>query len=71
MSEPTFIEIWKVSGNPSGNRLGMAYTKSECPTFDHLIAFRNCIAENNNCKLEYLIRTDVIGQTGGEQSETD
>ena len=60
MSEPTFIEIWEVSGNPEGNRLGMAYTKSRCPTLDHLIAFRNSMAEMYECKLEYLIRTDII-----------
>ncbi len=60
MSEPTFIEIWEVSGNPEGNRLGMAYTKSKCPTLDHLIAFRNSMAEMHECKLEHLIRTDTI-----------
>ena len=60
MSEPTYIEIWKVSSNPNGNRLGIAYTKSKCPTLDHLIAFRNSMAEMHDCKLEYLIRTDVI-----------
>lgn len=63
MSEPIFIEIWKVSGNPFGDRLRMAYTKRRCPTLDHLIAFRNCIAETHNCELEFLIRTDVIEQT--------
>lgn len=71
MSEPIFIEIWKVSGNPSGDRLGMAYTKSKCPTLDHLIAFRNCMAETHNCKLEYLIRTDVIEQTEREDAERE
>ena len=63
MSEPTYIEIWKVSGNLSGNRLAIAYTESMCPTLDYLEEFRNCMAENYNCKLEYLIRTDVIEQT--------
>lgn len=63
VNEPTFIEIWEVSGNPNGNRLGIAYTKSRCPTLDHLIAFRNSMAEMHECKLEYLIRTDVIKHT--------
>lgn len=62
MSEPTYIEVWKVS-SPNGDRLAIAYTKSDCPTLDHLEAFRNCMAENHNCKLEYLIRTDVIEHT--------
>ena len=60
MREPTYVEVWKVTGNPNGDRLGIAYTESMCPTPDHLIAFRNCMAENHNCILEYLIRTDVI-----------
>lgn len=69
MSEPTYIEIWEVSGNPSGNRLCIAYTKSDCPTLDYLIEFRNCMAENYNCKLEYLIRTEEIGQTEREDDD--
>lgn len=62
MSEPIYIEIWEVSGNSSGNRLSIAYTKSDCPTLDYLTELRNCIAEAHNCKLEYLIRTDEIEQ---------
>ena len=69
MSEPIFIEIWKVTGNPSGDRLEMAYTESKCPTLDHLIAFRNCMAEMHDCILEYLIRTDVIKHTEGTDDE--
>lgn len=60
MSESIYIETWKVSGNPRGDRLGMAYTRSKCPTLDYLIAFRNSMAEMYDCKLEYLIRTDTI-----------
>lgn len=69
MSEPIYIERWKVSGNPSGDRLDMAYTKSKCFTLDYLIAFRNSMAEMHNCKLEYLIRTDTIvtEEAGNEQ----
>ena len=69
MSEPTYIEIWKVSGNPSGDRLGIAYTESDCPTLDYLIALRGCMAEMHNCKLDYLIRTDVIRHTEGVDDE--
>ena len=65
MSNLTFIETWKVTGNRSGNFLALAYTESSCPTLDHLITFRNCMAEMHNCKLEYLIRTDVIKHTEG------
>lgn len=70
MSEPTYIEVWKVSGNPSGDKLGIAYTESMCPTLDYLEALRKCMAENHNCKLEYLIRMDVIDHTEkGEENE--
>ena len=62
MSEPTYVEVWKVS-SLSGDRLAIAYTESMCPTLDYLEELRNCMAENHNCKLEYLIRTDVIEHT--------
>ena len=66
MSEPTYIEIWKVSGNPSGDRLGFAYTESDCPTYSHLLALRDSMAEMHDCKLEYLIRTDTIVMEGAD-----
>lgn len=69
MSEPIFVEVWKVIGNPTGDRLIISYTESDCPTLDHLIAFRDCMAEMHNCKLDYLIRTDVIRHTEGEDDE--
>ena len=68
MNEPIFVELWEVIGNPNGNRLGIAYTKSDCPTYDHLLALRDCMAEMHNCKLNYLIRTDVIKFTKGENN---
>lgn len=69
MSEPIFVEVWKVIGNPRGDRLGIAYTESDCPTYDHLIALRDGMAEMHNCKLDYLIRTDVIRHTEGADNE--
>lgn len=60
MSEPKYIEVWEVSGNPNGDRLGIAYTKSKCPTYEMLLVLRNDMAEKYNCKLEHLLRTDEI-----------
>lgn len=60
MSEPLYVETWEVSGNPSGDRLAIAYTKSKCPTYEILDMFRNDMAEVHNCTLKHLLRTDVI-----------
>ncbi len=66
MSEPIYIEVWKVSGNPSYDRVGLSYTDSICPTYSHLLALRDSVAEMYDCKLEYLIRTDTIGMEGAD-----
>ena len=64
MIEPIYIEIWEVSGNPSGDKLEIAYTDSQCPTYSHLRALRDNMAEKHDCKLEHLIRTDTIVMKG-------
>ena len=63
MSEPTYIEVWEVSGNPNGDKLAFAYTERMCPTLDCLEVLRRCMSEMHDCKLEYLIRTDTIELT--------
>ena len=71
---------WYVRGwmqNPTPNRDDSwdssytfpSYTESDCPTLDYLLEFRNCMAEAYNCKLEYLIRTEEIGQTEREDDD--
>lgn len=69
MSEPIYIETWEVSGNPSGDRLAIAYTKSKCPTYKILDVFRSDMAETHNCKLKCLLRTDVIETEKGADNE--
>lgn len=56
MNEPRYIEIWEVSGNPNIYKLlGIPYTDSQCPTYSHLLALRNNMAERHNCKLIRLL----------------
>ena len=69
MSEPIYIERWEVSGNLSGDRLDIAYTKSSCPTYEILDMLRDGMAEVHNCTLKRLLRTDVIEE--GADDETD
>ncbi len=60
MSEPIYIETWKVAGNPNGDRLQIAYTKSACPFHTYVDALRRSMAEDNNCTLVCLLKTDKI-----------
>ena len=60
MSEPIYVEVWKVSGNSLGDKLAIAYTKSEVPTYEILQMLRDARADAHNCRLEYLIRTELI-----------
>lgn len=60
MSELIYIETWEVKDSHFGNRLQIAYTESLCPTYEHLVVLRSCMAEKNHCKLKYLIREKKI-----------
>ena len=60
MGEPIYIEIWEVVGNPKGNRLSIAYTRSMCPTFKAVDIFRRYMATAHGCVLVKLLRTRKI-----------
>lgn len=66
MSEPIYIETWEVS-SPNGNRLQIAFTESQCPTYEILEELRSNMAEEHHCKLEYLIRTDTIEEGADDE----
>ena len=60
MEEPIYIETWEVVGNPKGNRLNIAYTRSMCPTVEMTDIFRRSMAETHECVLCKLLRTRKI-----------
>lgn len=60
MGEPIYIETWEVVGNPKGNRLNIAYTRSMCPTVEARDIFRRSMAEIHKCKLGLLLKTRKI-----------
>lgn len=66
MSEALYIEVWEVCGNPSGDRLEIAYTDSQCPTYSHLLALRDNMAERHNCKLIRLLEQNVVLMKGAD-----
>ena len=60
MGEPIYIETWKVAGNPKGDILDIAYTRSMCPTVEATDMFRHSMAETHRCVLCKLLRTRKI-----------
>lgn len=67
MNESRYIEIWEVNGNPNIYKLlAIPYTDSQCPTYSHLLALRDNIAERHNCKLIRLLGT-VCSSDGKER----
>ena len=60
MGEPIYIETWEVIGNPKGNLLDIAYTRSMCPTVEATDMFRYSMAETHECVLRKLLRTRKI-----------
>ena len=70
MIEPTYIETWEVAGNPNGNRLKIAYTRSVCPSYTYVDELRRIMAEEHNCTLVHLLRTDKILPESDENDET-
>ena len=57
MGEPVYVETWEVLGNPKGNLLDIAYTRSMCPTVEATDMFRRSMAETHECVLRKLLRT--------------
>lgn len=64
MGEPIYIETWETVGNPKGNRLDIAYTRSMCPTVETTDIFRRIMAETHECVLCKLLRTRKIELKG-------
>lgn len=64
MGEPIYIETWEVAGNPNGNLLDIAYTRSTCRTVEMRDVFRRIMAEKYNCILLKLLRTRKIELEG-------
>lgn len=60
MGEPIYIETWEAVGNPKGNLLDIAYTRSMCPTVEMTDIFRHNMAETHSCVLVRLLRTRKI-----------
>ena len=60
MGEPIYIETWEVVGNPKGNILDIAYTRSVCPTVEATDMFRHGMAEIYECVLCKLLRIRKI-----------
>lgn len=60
MGEPIYVETWKVVGNPKGDILDIAYTRSECPTVEATDMLRRSVAEAHECVLVKLLRTRKI-----------
>ncbi len=60
MGEPIYIETWEAVGNPKGNRLDIAYTRSMCPTVEMTDIFRRIMAKTYKCVLVRLVRTRKI-----------
>lgn len=56
MGEPIYVETWEVVGNPKGNILDIAYTRSMCPTAEAVDMFRCGMAGAYNCILKQLLR---------------
>ena len=64
MGEPIYVETWKVVGNPKGDILDIAYTRSMCPTVEATDMFRHSMAETHRCVLWKLLRTRKIELEG-------
>lgn len=64
MREPIYIETWEVAGNPKGNILDIAYTRSQCPTVEATDIHRRIMAEIHECVLCKLLRTRKIELEG-------
>lgn len=64
MREPIYIETWEVVGNPKGDILDIAYTRSMCPTVEATDMFRRSMAETHKCVLRKLLRTRKIELKG-------
>lgn len=62
MGEPIYIETWEVVGNPKGNLLDIAYTRSLCPTVEATDMHRRIMAETHECVLCKLLKTRIIGE---------
>lgn len=60
MSEPVYIETWEVVGNPKGDILDIAYTRSQCPSVEAIDMHRRIMAEIHGCTLKKLLRTRKI-----------
>ena len=60
MAEPIYVETWEVVGNPKGNILDIAYTRSLCPTIEATDIFRHSMAEIHECVFCKLLRTRKI-----------
>lgn len=57
MGEPIYVETWEVIGNPKGNLLDIAYTRSMCPTPEAIDMLRQMMEERHNCTLKRLLKT--------------
>lgn len=64
MGVPIYVETWEVVGNPKGNLLDIAYTRSMCPTVEATDIFRRNMAETHKCVLLKLLRTRKIELEG-------
>lgn len=64
MREPIYIETWEVAGNPKGNTLDIAYTRSQCPTVEATDMHRRIMAEIHECVLCKLLKTRKIELEG-------
>ena len=62
MGEPIYIETWEVVGNPKGNLLDIAYTRSLCPTVEATDMHGRIMAETHECVLCKLLKTRIIGE---------
>lgn len=60
MEESIYVETWEAVGNPKGDILDIAYTRSICPTVEATDRFRRSMAETYGCVLLKLLRTRKI-----------
>lgn len=66
MGEPIYVETWEVIrtwevvGNPKGNLLDIAYTRSMCPTVEMTDIFRRSMAETHECVLCKLLKARKV-----------
>lgn len=64
MGEPTYVETWQVIGNPKGDILDIAYTKSECLSIEAIDGLRRYMAAAYGCTLVKLLGIREIEYNG-------